>query len=82
MVVTDGKATGGNQPLVEAYRAASLLAITQVASIVIDCEEGTVRLGLAGALAETLGATTIQLAELGAEQLISVVRASRDGRAA
>lgn len=82
VIVTDGKATGGNQPLVEAYKAASLLATTQVASVVIDCEEGTVRLGLAGALAETLGATTLQLAELGAEQLISVVRASRDGRAA
>ena len=82
VIVTDGKATGGKQPLVEAYRAASLLATTQVASIVIDCEEGAVRLGLAGALATTLGAATLQLGELGAEQLISVVRASRDWRAA
>lgn len=82
VVVTDGKATGGNRPLVEAYKAASLLATTQVACVVIDCEEGTVRLGLASALAETLGATTLRLGELGAQQLVSVVRASRDGRAA
>jgi len=82
VIVTDGKATGGTQPLAEAYKAASLLATTQVASIVIDCEEGVVRLGLADALATTLGATTLQLGELGAEQLVSIVRASRDGRAA
>ncbi|MEK6648432.1 MAG: putative cobaltochelatase [Actinomycetota bacterium] len=82
VIVTDGKATGGAQPLVEAYKAASLLATTQVASIVIDCEEGVVRLGLADALATTLGATTLQLGELGAEQLVSIVHASRNGRAA
>ena len=82
VIVTDGKATGGAQPLAEAYKAASLLATTQVASIVIDCEEGVVRLGLADALATTLGATTLQLGELGAEQLVSIVHASRNGRAA
>ncbi len=82
VVVTDGKATGGNQPLIDAYKAASLLATTKVACVVIDCEEGSVRLGLADALAEVLGASTLRLAEIGAQQLVSVVRVSRDGRAA
>jgi len=82
VVVTDGKATGGSQGVAEAHQAAALLAVTRVACIVIDCEEGAVRLGLASSLAATLGATTLQLGQVGAQELVSVVRASREGRAA
>ncbi|WP_433472636.1 VWA domain-containing protein [Spirillospora sp. CA-142024] len=58
VVVTDGRATAGG----DADRAAGLLAGT--AGIVVDCEDGPVRLGLAGRLAARLGARLVPLAEL------------------
>ncbi len=48
VVVTDGRATAGG----DVDRAAGLLAGT--AGIVVDCEDGPVRLGLAGRLAARL----------------------------
>jgi len=45
-----------------------------VASIVVDCESGPVRLGLAASLGAVLGARTMRLEELGAEQLVATVR--------
>jgi magnesium chelatase subunit D len=76
VVVTDGRATGarGTDSLGESRRAAALLASTGVASIVVDCESGPVRLGLAAALGVSLGARTMRLEELGAEQLVATVR--------
>src|SRR5690606_19557517 len=59
IVVTDGRATADG----DANRAAALLAGT--AAIVVDCEDGPVRLGLAGRLAARLGARLVPLAELG-----------------
>ncbi|WP_067900333.1 VWA domain-containing protein [Actinomadura chibensis] len=58
VVVTDGRATAdGDVP-----RAAGLLAGT--AGIVVDCEDGPVRLGLAGRLAMRLGARLVPLGDL------------------
>ena len=54
-------------------RAARLLAGEGTASVVVDCESGPVRLGLAGELARELGAPPITLDELRAD---SVVRRS------
>ncbi len=54
VVVTDGRATGGPEPLERAARAARLLAAEGTASVVVDCEAGPVRLGLAGTLAREL----------------------------
>nr|WP_203022048.1 VWA domain-containing protein [Frankia sp. AgW1.1] len=62
VVLTDGRHTAGPRP----GPAAQLLARSGVAAVVIDCETGRVRLGLAGELAATLGATLLGLAELGA----------------
>ncbi|MEV1206614.1 vWA domain-containing protein, partial [Microbispora rosea] len=45
-----------------------------VASVVVDCEHGPVRLGLAGRLASALGGTAIRLEELAADHLAAVVR--------
>ncbi|MCF6737510.1 putative cobaltochelatase [Blastococcus sp. KM273129] len=77
VVVTDGRATGarGGDHLGEARRAAGLLA--DVAGVVVDCESGPVRLGLAASLGAALGARTMRLEELGADQLAGVVRDSR-----
>ncbi|WP_222192618.1 putative cobaltochelatase [Modestobacter italicus] len=80
VVVTDGRATGprGGDHLADARRAAGLLAAAGTASIVVDCESGPVRLGLAASLGTALGAQTMRLEELGAEALSGVVRSVRE----
>ena len=51
VVLTDGRATvatrPGNDPVRDACRAAELLAADGIATVVVDCEAGPVRLGLA-----------------------------------
>ncbi|MFJ3230515.1 putative cobaltochelatase [Streptomyces sp. NPDC086787] len=74
VVVTDGRATGGREPVALAGRAAGLLAAGGVASVVVDCESGPVRLGLAGQLAGELGGTTVTLDELRADSIAGLVR--------
>jgi magnesium chelatase subunit D len=71
-VVTDGRATAGTDPLRRATVAAGLLA--DVASVVVDCESGPVRLGLAARLATDLGAEYLRLDELSADGLAGLVR--------
>ncbi|AEW93414.1 MULTISPECIES: putative cobaltochelatase [Streptomycetaceae] len=77
LVVTDGRATGGPEPVALATRAARQLAADQVASVVVDCESGPVRLGLAGALARDLAGTAVTLEELRADTVSAVVRDAR-----
>jgi magnesium chelatase subunit D len=72
VVVTDGRATAGADPVNDARRAARLLAGT--ATVVVDCEDGPVRLGLAAQLAQDLQATAVRLEELSADGLSGLVR--------
>ncbi|MEU3292216.1 putative cobaltochelatase [Streptomyces longwoodensis] len=74
VVVTDGRATGGPEPVALAGRAARLFAAEQVASVVVDCESGPVRLGLAGQLATELGGTAVTLDELRADAIAGLVK--------
>ncbi|MFJ9816515.1 putative cobaltochelatase [Streptomyces sp. NPDC101151] len=74
VVVTDGRATGGPEPVALAGRAARLFAADGVASVVVDCESGPVRLGLAGQLAGELGGTAVTLDELRADSIAGLVR--------
>ncbi|MER8017804.1 putative cobaltochelatase [Streptomyces griseoluteus] len=74
VVVTDGRATGGPEPVALAGRAARLLGAESVASVVVDCESGPVRLGLAGRLAQELGGTAVTLEELRADAIAGLVR--------
>ncbi|MET7675038.1 putative cobaltochelatase [Streptomyces seoulensis] len=74
VVVTDGRATGGPEPVALAGRAARLFGAESVASVVVDCESGPVRLGLAGRLAEELGGTAVTLDELRADAIAGLVR--------
>ncbi|MFG2883070.1 putative cobaltochelatase [Streptomyces sp. NPDC048297] len=74
VVVTDGRATGGREPVALAGRAARLFAADGVASVVVDCESGPVRLGLAGQLAGELGGTAVTLDELRADSIAGLVR--------
>ncbi len=78
VVVTDGRATSGRSPLERSRQAAGMLARTGVQSLVVDCESGALRLGLAALLAEHLGAEHVPIAEVSAEALTGAVR----GRAA
>ncbi|MEW2496405.1 putative cobaltochelatase [Streptomyces nodosus] len=74
VVVTDGRATGGPEPVALAGRAARLFAAEGTASVVVDCESGPVRLGLAGQLAGELGGTAVTLDELRADSIAGLVR--------
>ncbi|MEU0851672.1 putative cobaltochelatase [Streptomyces flaveolus] len=74
VVVTDGRATGGPEPVALASRAARLFAAEGTASVVVDCETGPVRLGLAGRLADELGGTAVTLDELRADSLAGLVK--------
>ena len=80
VVVTDGRATRGTGT--DLARATARLAGT--AAVVVDCETGLVRLGLAAALAAHLGAALVGLDDLpaggsarGGGPLAGVVRAAR-----
>ena len=74
VVVTDGRATGGPEPVALAGRAARLFAAEGLASVVVDCESGPVRLGLAGQLAGELGGTAVTLDELRADSIAGLVK--------
>jgi magnesium chelatase subunit D len=73
VVVTDGRNTGSGQPA----RAAALLRHDRTAAVVVDCESGPVRLGLAAELAVALSGVCLQLGELAAGELADSVRALR-----
>lgn len=81
VVVTDGRATSGADAVGRAQQAAGLLA-GNVTSVVMDCESGKMRLGLAAELAERLGADHVPLAEVAADALAGAVRSRTSGRAA
>ncbi|MFJ6782162.1 putative cobaltochelatase [Streptomyces yangpuensis] len=78
VVVTDGRATSagalGGDPRELTTRSARLLAAEGVASVVVDCESGPVRLGLAGALAADLGGPAVTLDGLRADSLAGLVK--------
>ncbi|MFB9570378.1 VWA domain-containing protein, partial [Saccharopolyspora hordei] len=91
VLLTDGKATvpvqsglsgrdRAQRAVDDALRAAGLVASTGAASVVVDCESGMVRLGLAARLAAALGGPCLRLEELSAENVAGVVRAVRDER--
>ncbi|WP_309114449.1 magnesium chelatase subunit D family protein [Saccharothrix sp.] len=80
VLLTDGRATAtstGGDPMRDALRAAGLLAADEVASVVVDCESGHIRLGLAARVAQALDAVCLRLEELSADQVAGVVRAAR-----
>jgi magnesium chelatase subunit D len=77
VVLTDGRATGGPDPLGRTRTAAGLLVAEGAAAVVVDCETSYIRLGLAQQLAGQLGAPVVQLAQLRADNLARVVRAGQ-----
>jgi len=81
VILTDGRATGGPDPLGRTRAAAAMLLAEGAAAVVVDCETSYVRLGLAEQLATSLGAPAVRLAQLRADGLTRLVR-SQDDRAA
>jgi magnesium chelatase subunit D len=79
VLVTDGRATVpiAADPVADALRAAGMLAADGVASVVVDCESGPIRLGLPAQLADALGGACVRLDELSADRVAGVVRAVR-----
>jgi magnesium chelatase subunit D len=76
VVVTDGRATSREaDPVTASHQAAGLLAAARVTSVVVDCESGAIRLGLAAGLARALDGTLLQLDDLAAGPLAESVRA-------
>ena len=73
VLLTDGRATAGPDPM----RAAAWLEKLGVASVVVDTEEGYVRLGMAGKIADAMGARCLKLEELRADSLVEVVERRR-----
>ncbi|MGS2805513.1 magnesium chelatase subunit D family protein [Nocardia sp. MW-W600-9] len=74
VLLTDGRATGGVDPLPRARAAARLLAGQGHTAMVIDCERGMIRLGLAAELARDLRARYLRLHELTGGTIADVVR--------
>lgn len=69
-----GPRSAGDDPVALASRSARLLAADGIASVVVDCESGPVRLGLAGALARDLDGPAVTLDELRADTVSALVR--------
>ena len=83
VLVTDGRANVADPdgahhstitPLADALAAAHELRLAEVPALVIDAEEGPVRMGLAQTLAEALDATYVELATLEAAPVANAVR--------
>ncbi|MGZ4429182.1 MAG: VWA domain-containing protein [Nocardioidaceae bacterium] len=76
VVVTDGRATHGADAVARSQRAAAHLAAQGVAGLVVDCESGGFRMGLAGTLAGHLGAQHVPVGEVSADAITDNVRRS------
>jgi magnesium chelatase subunit D len=75
VVLTDGRATHGGMDA--AMAAAGLLRRDGVASIVVDCESGPIRLGLPDQIATAMRGGCVRLEQLSADAVAGVVRAAR-----
>ncbi|WP_346008496.1 magnesium chelatase subunit D family protein [Janibacter terrae] len=72
VLVTDGRATAGPDALVRAQRIADAWAGT-AETVVVDCESGRFRMGLAGDLARRMGAEHVPLEQVAASGLVEIV---------
>ncbi|MFD3811585.1 VWA domain-containing protein [Rhodococcus sp. NPDC058639] len=78
VVVTDGRATSGENAVKRSLEAADVIAAQGISAVVVDSETGRFRMRLAGRLAERLGAEYVQVGDVHADALTGIVR----GRAA
>ncbi|WP_370892704.1 VWA domain-containing protein [Janibacter sp. GXQ6167] len=78
VLVTDGRATAGPDALTRAQHIAERWPGTD--TVVVDCESGRFRLGLAADLAHRMGAEHVPLEQIAAGALVDVVRDARLNR--
>ena len=74
IVITDGRATHGPDAVLRSRTAAAWIAEQHTSAVVVDCEQGPMRMGLAGQLAAAMQATHLPLAEVSAQALAGVAR--------
>ncbi len=74
VLLTDGRATAGPDAVGRSRLAADHLARLGVASVVVDCESGPLRLGLARILAQHLGAEYLGVEHLDPVHLTDTLR--------
>jgi magnesium chelatase subunit D len=82
VVLTDGRANasmGAHDAVAEGLAQADTLRQAGIVSLVVDTEQGVVRLGLARRLAAALGGMCLRLEELAAHTLARAVRLSLAG---
>lgn len=77
VIVTDGRATAGEEALTRSRQAAAHLRSLGVDAIVVDCESGRMSMGLALGLATELQAEYLKLADVSAEALAVVANTRR-----
>ena len=81
VIVTDGRATAGPDAVERSRQAANYLARDGIACIVVDCENGRMRMGLASELARHLKADHVPLGHVHAQALADIVRGATPGAA-
>ncbi|MGB7109707.1 MAG: VWA domain-containing protein [Mycobacterium sp.] len=81
VIVTDGRATAGPDAIGRSRQVAQHLANEGIGCIVVDCESGRMRMGLAAILAEHLNAVHVALGDLNAQALTDIVRSATPGAA-
>lgn len=74
VLLTDGRATGARDALDRAIAAAGEVRRRDVPALVLDCETGPTRLGLAGRIAEAMGARHIAVTDLDPAHLTHTIR--------
>lgn len=82
VLVTDGRATAGPEALGRARAIADAWSRTGVQAVVVDCETGRFRMGLAADIAARMGADYLPLGELREGALVEAVTQARAGTSA
>ncbi|MDL9948476.1 VWA domain-containing protein [Gordonia sp. ABSL11-1] len=73
VILTDGRATSGRDAVPRSRHAAAVLAASGLHAVVVDCESGFTRLGLARPLADHMRADYVSLDRISADALTDIV---------
>lgn len=76
IVITDGRATHGVDAVARSRQAARWIAEHRTTAVVVDCEQGPMRMGLAGSLARAMQATHLPIADVSASALTTLANAA------
>ncbi len=76
IVITDGRATHGADAVARSRQAAQWIAEHRTTAVVVDCEQGPMRMGLAGSLAQVMQATHLPIADVSASALTTLANAA------